>query len=164
MAASRPPDRVRGTAMGTVDREQLRRSVSGSSSANVPQDDVLAVAAASAESSLPPLRERFSLSTRRLWNLLREDWEPDLGGDDEADLLGDCRLDWDARLDAREYWRDAADMAMGTERCAGEPTTKSLPGDVLRLGPSDLEHSDTLRLRHDCGLEHSELRRERFDL
>lgn len=45
-------------------------------------------------------------------------------------------------------------------RCAGEPTTKSLPGDVDRDGPSDL-HSDTFLLRHDCGLEHSELRRDR---
>lgn len=170
MAASRLPDRVlAGTAMGTVERELLRRmaggggcSDSGSSSASVPQDDVRAGSAPSAASL--PRSERFSLSTRRLWNLLSEDCDPDLGGDDDADLLGDCRLDCDALDDALEYCRDDDDMAMGTERWAGDPTMKSLPGDVERLGPSDLEHSDTLRLRQDCGLEHSELRRDRFDL
>lgn len=53
-------------------------------------------------------------------------------------------------------------MCIGTDLC-GEPTRKSLPGDVERLGPSDLLHSDTFLLRHDCGFEHSELLRDLFE-
>ena len=130
----------------------------------MPQEDVRAVSDVSEPSGIEsfPRKERFNLSTKRLWNLFSEDCDPDLGGDEEADLLGDCRLDWDAREDVLEYWRE--DIAMGMERCAGEPTIKSLPGEVDKLGPSDLEHSDTLRLLQDCGLEHSELRRDLLDL
>jgi len=43
------------------------------------------------------------LSTKRLWNLFSEDCDPDLGGDEEVDLLGDCRLDWEAREEVLEY-------------------------------------------------------------
>lgn len=96
-----------------VTRELLRLmddgggwSDSGSSSASVPQEDVRVVSTVSEPSGIAgslPRKERFNLSTRRLWNLLREDWDPDLGGDEEVDLLGDCRLDWEAREDALEY-------------------------------------------------------------
>lgn len=87
-----------------------------------------------------------------------------LGGEHDADLHGDCS---EARDDARlENCRLIEDMATGTDDRwwpgdATPPTTKSLPGDVDRLGPSDLLHSLTLRERgHDCGFEHSELRRD----
>lgn len=114
-----------------------------------------------APSLLPDLSDRFSLSTSRVWNLLRLDVDSLLGGLEPADLHGDCRLLVDVREDVLEKWRDVDEcMCIAWERCAGEPTTKSLPGDVDREGPSDL-HSDTFLLRQDCGLEHSELRRDR---
>lgn len=93
-----------------------------------------------------------------------EDVELDLGGEGEFDLLGDCRLEWEVRdeFEFRENWRE--DVVKGTDRWAGEVTKKSLPGEVDRLGPSDLEHSEILRLRHNCGFEHSEIRRGRFEL
>ncbi|PSN58057.1 hypothetical protein C0J52_02052 [Blattella germanica] len=161
-----------GVVVATVDRELLRLieevrggwSDSGSSSASVPQEDVRVGSPDSAPSDTAslPRKDRFNLSTSRLWNLLREDCDPDLGGDEEVDLLGDCKLDWEAREDALEYCLE--DIAIGMERCAGDPTMKSLPGDVDRLGPSDFEHSEILRLLQDWGFEHSELRRERLDL
>ena len=48
------------------------------------------------------------------------------------------------------------------ERWAGEPTPRSLPGDVESEGHSDLEHSDTFRLLH--GFEHSDDLLDRPDL
>jgi hypothetical protein len=91
-------------------------TVSGSSSASVPQEDVRVVSAVSVPSGMEsfPRKERFNLSTKRLWNLFNEDCDPDLGGDEEVDLLGDCRLDWEAREDALEYCRE--DIAIGIER------------------------------------------------
>lgn len=109
-------------------------------------------------SLLPDLSERFSLSTSRVWNLLRLDVDSLLGGLEPADLHGDCRLLCEVLDDALEKWRDVEECMAW--RCAGEPTTKSLPGEVDREGPSDL-HSDTFLLRQVCGLEHSELRRDR---
>ena len=106
--------------------------------------------------------ERFNLSTNLLWKMDNEDIELDLGGEGEFDLLGDCKLECEVLDEFLENWRE--DMAHGTDRWAGELTMKSLPGDVDKLGPSDLEHSDILRLRQFCGFEHSEMRRERFDL
>ncbi len=91
-----------------------------------------------------------------------DDVELDFGGEGEFDLLGDCRLEWEVRDEFRENWREEAPN--GTDLWAGDAIRKSLPGDVDRLGPSDFEHSDILRLRHICGLEHSEIRRDRFDL
>lgn len=158
-----------GVVVAIVDLELLRLMDWGggwgeSSSASVPQDDVLVCSTDSAPSGTEslPRSDRFSLSTSLLWNLFNDDCDPDLGGEEEVDLLGDCKLDWEAREDALEYCRE--DMAIGIDRCAGDPTIKSLPGEVDKLGPSDLEHSDIFRLLHDWGLEHSELRLERLDL
>jgi len=70
----------------------------------------------------PDLRDRFNLSTKRLWNLLRELVDSLLGGDEPADLHGDCRLLWDVRDDVLENWRDVeACMCIGCERWAGDP-------------------------------------------
>lgn len=107
------------------------------------------------------LRDRLSLSSNLLWNLFRLDCDPHLGGDEETLLQGLCRLLCDVLELALEYCRD--DILFGTLRCPGEPTIKSEPGDVDKLGPSDL-HSDTFLDRHECELEHSETRRERLDL
>lgn len=60
-----------------------------------PQDAV-------APSLLPDLSERFSLSTSRVWNLLRLDVDSLLGGLEPADLHGDCRLLVDVRDDVLE--------------------------------------------------------------
>lgn len=91
------------------------------------------------------LNDLFSLSTTLVWNLLREDVDAVLGGDDDVDLLGDWRLDWEFLEEFLEYFED---IAMGMDLW-GLPTMKSLPGEVERLGPSDLEHSETLRERQD---------------
>lgn len=163
-----PPCGPRGTGMG-VDRaggEAARRPSAFMASAAtstlplaVPPAPAAAPQEAVAPSLLPDLSDRFSLSTSRVWNLLRLDVDSLLGGLEPADLHGDCRLFCDVRDDVLEKWRDV-DECMAWERCAGEPTTKSLPGEVDRDGPSDL-HSDTFRLRQFCGLEHSELRLDR---
>lgn len=89
--------------------------------------------------------------------MFKELAEPDFGGEEELLLQGDCRLDCDV-LDDLEY---CLDIDMGTDRCAGEPTMKSDPGEVDKDGPSDLEHSETFLERQDVGLEHSELLRDR---
>lgn len=84
------------------------------------------------------LRDLFSLSTNRLWNLFREFELPVFGGDEPVLLLGLCSDDCDALDDVLEKWRDVR----GTDRCAGD-VRKSDPGDVDSDGPSDFEHSDT---------------------
>lgn len=104
----------------------------------------------------------FNLSTNLLWNIDNDEVELDFGGDGEFDLLGDCKLECDVLDEFRENCLE--EIAKGTDLCAGDPTKKSLPGEVDRLGPSDLEHSEILRLRQECGFEHSEMRRARFDL
>ena len=86
----------------------------------------------------------FSLSTSRLWNLLRELELPVFGGDEPVLLLGLCNEDCEALDDVLEKWRELR----GTERCAGD-VRKSDPGDVDSDGPSDFEHSDTFLLRQD---------------
>lgn len=99
------------------------------------------------------LSDLLSLSTTLVWNLFRDDVETDFGGEDEVDLVGDWRLDWELEF-LEEFLEYRADIAVDRW---GLPTMKSLPGEVERLGPSDLEHSDTFLLRQDCELEHSEL-------
>jgi len=106
------------------------------------------------------LNDRFNLSNSLLWNLLRLDVDPLLGGEQEALFTGLWRLLWDVLELALEYCLD--DMFAGTLRCVGD-VIKSDPGEVDKLGPS-LLHSDTLRERHDVGFEHSETLRERLDL
>lgn len=116
-------------------------------------------------------KDLLSLSTSLEWNLLRDDCEPVLPPtpplpDDIPTLLfgGEELLDEEVEdLDGEGKEVRECLRAMGADRCGGDPVgprRKSLPGDVDRDGPSDL-HSDTLRLL--AGLEHSELRRERFD-
>lgn len=105
-------------------------------------------------------KERLSLSSNLLWNLFKLDCEPLFGGEDDALLQGLCKLFCDVLELTLEY---CLDMLAGTLRCPGELTIKSDPGDVERLGPSDL-HSDTFLERHEVELEHSETLLDRLDL
>lgn len=86
--------------------------------------------------------------------MLREFELPVFGGDVLVLLLGLWRELCDALEDVLEKCREVS----GTDRCAGE-VRKSEPGEVDNDGPSDLEHSDTFRLRQACGFEHSDDRR-----
>lgn len=146
-----------GTAMGTamgVDRaaaggEAARRASAATSTGPPPLPlPLLPPPAAEPQDavapSLPPdLSDRFSLSTSRVWNLLRLDVDSLLGGLEPADLHGDCRLLCEVRDDVLEKWRDVDEcMCMAWERCAGEPcnTNKEEHGESLfadhQLDPS----------------------------
>lgn len=105
-------------------------------------------------------KDLFSLSSNLLWNLLRLAVDPPLGGDEDTLFTGLCRLPSLVRELALEYCLE--DMFAGTERWVGE-VIKSDPGDVDKLGPSDL-HSDTFLDRQEVAFEHSETLLERLDL
>lgn len=108
----------------------LRASAATSTPEPPPAPPPAAPQEAVGASLLPDLRERFSLSTSRVWNLLRLDVDSLLGGLEPADLHGDCRLLCDVRDDVLEKWRDVEEcMCIGWERCAGEPcNTQTTPG------------------------------------
>lgn len=148
--------------LGIVMGEDLCwRSESFSSSFLQPHDALLLLLTLPDESDF--VKDFFNLSTNLVWNLFNEFVDPLLGGLEPIDLLGDCKLLWLVLEDVREKPRPPCDIFTGTDLWAGDPTMKSLPGDVDKLGHSDL-HSDTFLLLHDWPFEHSELRLERFDL
>lgn len=113
-----------------------------------------------------------SLSTSRVWKLLKLLWLPLLAGFGGLLLLALAAFVGLVTSEFCEFrealrencGRDARwDMYIGWLRCrAGEPAAiKSLPGDVDKLGQSERELSETFRLRQLLWLEHSETRRWR---
>lgn len=111
-----------------------------------------------------------SLSTSRVWKLLKLLWLPvaGFGGLLLLALAAFVGLVINELCEFREVLRENCgrdarwDMYIGWLRCrAGEPATNSLPGDVDKLGQSDRELSETFRLRQALWFEHSETRRWR---
>lgn len=111
---------------------------------------------------LPRRNDLRNLSTSRVWKLKLDSLEAGFGGLEPALLfVGDvinelCEfLDEDLENCCFDVIRC---ICIGWLRCAGEPGTKSLPGDVESDGHSDLEHSLIFRERQFELFEHSEMR------
>lgn len=58
------------------------------------------------------LRDLFNLSTTLVWNLFSDEVDAVLGGEEDVDLTGDCRLDCEFLEEFLEYLDD---IAMGVD-------------------------------------------------